>query len=155
MQMIAEFTSSSVDQTSSIADFVINNYLIRHVKGPLIIYLIGQLGAGKTTFVRQMLLQLGFKGSVKSPTYTIVEPYNKLKPPVYHFDLYRIEDPKELEFLGIRDYLEQTSICFFEWPDKGQGFIPKADYIVEISILKDNFQDHNNSVRKFFIYDNN
>ncbi len=147
MVIIGDFLSSSIEQTGSIAAFLVNNYLVKHTQGSLVIYLIGELGTGKTTFMRGLLSNLGFNGAVKSPTYTIVEPYTQLTIPIYHFDLYRIEDPKELEFLGIRDYLGQTSICCFEWPEKGKEFIPEANYIVKIMMLND-------TDRKFLIYNN-
>ena len=106
------------------------------LQGGEVIYLKGELGTGKTTLVRGALNGLGHTGNVKSPTFTIVEPYSIDNHVIYHFDLYRLDDPEELESLGIRDYCDGQSICFFEWPEKGGNLLPNADINLEMTYLK-------------------
>ena len=108
--------------------------LIKGFKNSVLINLIGNLGAGKTTFVRGLIQELGFDEFVKSPTFTIVESYESDNLKVFHFDLYRIEDDKELQAIGVEDYLtEENAITLVEWPEKSKRYFNNPDYIIELN----------------------
>lgn len=101
----------------------------------LVIFLNGELGAGKTTLVRGILRGLGYQGKVKSPTYNLIELYKISRLYLYHFDFYRFNDPREWEEAGFRDYFNADSICLAEWPEKVGGLLPPPDlrFILEIA----------------------
>ena len=103
------------------------------VKAPLVIWLEGDLGAGKTTFARGLIHALGYTGRVKSPTYGLLEQYQMDNIQVLHMDLYRIAEAGELEFLGLADLLDEQTILLIEWPDKGGNWIPEADFVFKFA----------------------
>ena len=97
-----------------------------------IVYLRGELGVGKTTIMRGVLKGYGHTGTVKSPTFTLVESYAYKEHQLYHFDLYRLQTPSELEAIGFRDYLNAEDYCFIEWPERGEGALPGANIDIKI-----------------------
>ncbi|MEL0635792.1 tRNA (adenosine(37)-N6)-threonylcarbamoyltransferase complex ATPase subunit type 1 TsaE [Marinomonas sp. TI.3.20] len=109
--------------------------LANALKGGAVVYLEGDLGMGKTTIVRGILRGLGYEGPVKSPTYTIVEPYDFVGLEVFHFDLYRVTNAEELEYMGIRDYFSAAGLCLIEWAEMGVGVLPEADVVVSLALL--------------------
>ena len=119
-----EITVLLADESQTIA---LGQQVATQVTAPAVLYLHGELGAGKTTFSRGFLRGRGHTGSVKSPTYTLVEPYESLtEAPVFHLDLYRLGESGELEYLGIEDYLTADGILLIEWPERAEGRLPEA-----------------------------
>lgn len=116
--------------------------LSRALAGGGTVWLDGTLGAGKTTLARGALRGLGYTGAVKSPTYTLVEPYELPGVAVYHFDLYRMQDPEELELMGFRDYCRPENLLLVEWPERGRGLMPAPDIHAEITVIPDGRMIH-------------
>jgi len=119
-----------------------------------LVFLVGDLGAGKTTLTRGFMKAAGHKGIVKSPTYNIVEEYRVNQRLFFHFDLYRLVDPEELEWIGIDDYLQEESVCFVEWPEKGEGYLTEPDVLISMTTTDSGRKIHLKkmpvSVEKYF-----
>ena len=115
------------------AQIAFGRRVARHLHPPFVIYLEGDLGTGKTTLARGVLLELGHRGPVRSPTYTLLEPYELPAMRLYHLDLYRLGDPDEVEFLGLRDLLDGDSLLLVEWPERGRGALPPANLRIRIA----------------------
>lgn len=127
-----EYLLSNEADTVAVGENLAKVLLAQDKQQALVVYLNGDLGAGKTTLSRGFVRGMGHKGNVKSPTYTLVEPYELTPWQVFHFDLYRLADPEELEYMGIRDYFNDNCCCFIEWPEKGAGLLANADIIINI-----------------------
>jgi tRNA threonylcarbamoyladenosine biosynthesis protein TsaE len=124
-----KFYTADEDQLMDLA-----KKLAIHCESPLVIYLKGELGAGKTTFVRGFLRGLGYKDIVKSPTYNWVESYQLKDQQIFHFDFFRANNPEELESIGLRDYFAKDAILLIEWPEKGLSQLPNPDLEIAITI---------------------
>ncbi|BAS68231.1 conserved hypothetical protein [endosymbiont of Bathymodiolus septemdierum str. Myojin knoll] len=125
--MTIELTLNNETETQKFAQ-----RLAQNAKMPLVIYLQGDLGVGKTTFARSFIQFFGFN-KVKSPTYSLVESYQNQDINIHHFDCYRLSDPEELEYIGIREYLKGSHIQLIEWPDLGKGMVAPADLTIALS----------------------
>lgn len=125
-------TTLEIELDSPKSQMAFGARLASALKPPCVIFLEGDLGTGKTTLTRGILHGLGHSGAVRSPTYTLVEPYALTDFELYHFDLYRLSDPEELDYLGLRDLLGSVSVWIVEWPERGAGFLPKPDLRIRL-----------------------
>ena len=128
MPLITRYLPEEVDTLAFGAE------LAAHLQPGLVIYLSGELGAGKTTLARGILRGLGYGGRVKSPSFALVEPYIFSRLYLYHFDFYRFTDPRELGEAGFREHFNPESVCLVEWPENAAGVVPPADMKIELKI---------------------
>ena len=134
-----KLTLSSLEDTKKLGQELAKEILKRKGEAAFVVFLNGDLGTGKTTLVKEIIFALGVKEKVKSPTFTIIEPYELNNENIYHVDLYRIIDPTELEIIGLREYLnESNAIIFIEWPEKSYGYLKKFDLKISLKHLSEN-----------------
>ncbi|MFL2776071.1 MAG: tRNA (adenosine(37)-N6)-threonylcarbamoyltransferase complex ATPase subunit type 1 TsaE [Gammaproteobacteria bacterium] len=134
-----KLTLSSLEDTKKLGQELAIEILKRKGEAAFVVFLDGDLGTGKTTLVKEIIFALGVKEKVKSPTFTIIEPYELNNENIYHVDLYRIIDPSELEIIGLREYLnESNAIIFIEWPEKSYGYLKKFDLKISLKHLSEN-----------------
>ena len=134
-----KLTLCSLEDTRKLGQELAKEILKRKGEAAFVVFLDGDLGTGKTTLVKEIIFALGVKEKVKSPTFTIIEPYELNNENIYHVDLYRIIDPSELEIIGLREYLnESKAIIFIEWPEKSYGYLKKFDLKISLKHLSEN-----------------
>ena len=134
-----KLTLSSLEDTKKFGQELAKEILKRKGEAAFVVFLDGDLGTGKTTLVKEIIFALGVKEKVKSPTFTIIEPYELNNENIYHVDLYRIIDPTELEIIGLREYLnESKAIIFIEWTEKSYGYLKKFDLKISLKHLSEN-----------------
>ena len=134
-----KLTLSCLEDTKKLGQELAKEILKRKGEAAFVVFLDGDLGTGKTTLVKEIIFALGVKEKVKSPTFTIIEPYELNNENIYHVDLYRIIDPSELEIIGLREYLnESNAIIFIEWPEKSYGYLKKFDLKISLKHLSEN-----------------
>ena len=130
MATVLKFNTSNEEQTKALAQRL--PLCVQRSKESLVVYLEGDLGTGKTTFARGFIQSFGFN-KVKSPTYSLVESYSNSTITIHHFDCYRLSDPEELEYIGIREYLGSDHVQLIEWAEMGKGIIADADLVVGLT----------------------
>ena len=130
MATVLKFNTRNEEQTKALAQRLA--LCVQRSKESLVVYLEGDLGAGKTTFARGFIQSFGFN-KVKSPTYSLVESYSNSTITIHHFDCYRLSDPEELEYIGIREYLGSDHVQLIEWAEMGKGIIADADLVVGLT----------------------
>ena len=125
-----DITLKNLDDTKALGEKIAE--CCSNLQCPFVIYLIGDLGVGKTTLAQNFIQYFGF-AKVKSPTYSLVESYQNENVDIHHFDCYRLTDPEELEYIGIREYLKPRCLQLIEWPELGKGALAKSDISIELS----------------------
>jgi len=135
------FETASLEQTTEVGSTIASM-----LSFPCCVYLNGDLGAGKTSLVKSVINSLGYAGDVTSPTYNLIQEYQVEQGMIYHMDLYRLNDPSELEFLGLEDLWSDRSLFLIEWPEKGKGFLQQANVEITIDKMFDSSQSHRNIV---------
>jgi tRNA threonylcarbamoyladenosine biosynthesis protein TsaE len=130
---IKQFDSNTLVDTQRIGAEIASN-----LSFPSCVYLIGDMGAGKTTLCQSIIRSFGYSGTITSPTYNLIHEYPVSRGTVYHLDLYRLQEPAELQFLGLADLCSDNSLFLVEWPNKGEGFLPVPTHVITISNHPDN-----------------
>ena len=134
-----QVTLESLEDTKNLGIELAEKIQQRKNKEAFIVFLVGDLGTGKTTLVKEIIHALGSSDQVKSPTFTIIEPYELALETIYHMDLYRINDSSELESIGLEEYLnEPNSIIFIEWPENSFGYLKKFNMKISLQHLSKN-----------------
>ena len=134
-----QVTLESLEDTKNLGIELAEKIQQRKNKEAVIVFLVGDLGTGKTTLVKEIIYALGSNDQVKSPTFTIIEPYELALETIYHMDLYRINDSSELESIGLEEYLnEPNAIIFIEWPENSFGYLKKFNMKISLQHLSKN-----------------
>ena len=133
-----QFHSKTINDTEAIGA-----QLLRQFQLPACVYLVGEMGVGKTSLCQAIIRAAGYEGAVTSPTYNLIQEYPVQNGTIYHMDLYRVEDPAEVEYLGLDDLWHSRSLFLIEWPSRGHGYLPLADHVISITYDADNSENEN------------